>query len=153
MCVTIFCGECIHQWMRTRYRYMWPVPCTPHCTVYPGPVQGTAAPATNQSHNPELAPPTCNQFLPPPPRTSCTSPHIFVYYQLASKYFNDKYLQQRWSQCPHQCPPHTCHVSSLVTRLPAFGVTQLVVLDDTDPESILYSKQIAMYLIVDHKRI
>ena len=59
----------------------------------------------------------------PPPRTSCTSPHIFVYYQLASKYFNDKYLQQRWSQCPHQCPPHTCHVSSLVTRLPAFGVT------------------------------
>ena len=54
---------------------------------------------------------------------------------------------------PAPVPPHTCHVSSLVTRLPAFGVTQLEALDDIDPESILYSKQIAMYLIVDHKRI
>ena len=49
--------------------------CTLHCTApYHGPVQGTAAPATNQSHNPELAPPTCNQFLPPPPAPPAPPP-------------------------------------------------------------------------------
>ena len=54
--------------------------CTlhPHCTVYHGPVQGTAAPATNQSHNPELAPPTCNQFLLPPPSPPPAPPPTYL---------------------------------------------------------------------------
>ena len=33
MCVTIFWCECIHQWMRTRYRYMWRLYPALHCTV------------------------------------------------------------------------------------------------------------------------
>ena len=152
MCVTIFCVECIHQWMRTRYRYMWPVPCTPHCTVYPGPVQGTAAPATNQSHNPELAPPTCNQFLPPPPAPPAPPP---TYLSIISSprnismtniYSRDG-ASARTSPAPHLSCVKSCNQAS---RLRCHT---LEALDDTDPESILYSKQIAMYLIVDHKRI
>ena len=53
----------------------------------------------------------------------------------------------RTSPAPHLSCVKSCNQAS---RLRCHT---LEALDDTDPESILYSKQIAMYLIVDHKRI
>ena len=76
VCVTIYCGDCIHQWMRTRYRYMWRLYHALHCTV---PWAGTRhCCSCYQSITQSRAGTTNLQpvFAPPPHRLLHLPPHI-----------------------------------------------------------------------------
>ena len=57
----------------------------------------------------------------------------------------------RTSPAPHLSCVKSCNQPAAFPPSVSHNL-RIEALDDTDPESILYSKQIARYLIVDHKR-